>query len=201
MIYKIDELKQKSINDNIPIMQDEGLDFLLNFIVENKIKKILEIGTAVGYSSIKMALLDDDIEVTTIEKDEVRFKEAVKNVKSFDLSSRIHLILSDALDVELNEKYDLIFIDAAKGKYIDFFEKFKNNLKETGFIITDNLKFHGYVDMELSKIDSKNIRGLVKKIRKYIIFLKNNSEFETLFYELGDGVCVSRKKNNYELRL
>ena len=194
MNEKIEELKTASRNDNVPIMQDEGIEFLLDFIKKNKIKKILEIGTAVGYSSIKMALLGSDVTITTIERDENRYKEAVKNIKDFGLNNQINTILSDAMDVELSDKFDLIFIDAAKARNIDFFEKFKFNLNDNGYIITDNLKFHGFVDMELSEIDSRNIRGLVRKIRNYIDFLKRNVEFETEFFDLGDGVSVSKRR-------
>lgn len=196
IMEKIDSLKLSALDNNIPIMQDEGIEFLLNFIKENKIKSILEIGTAVGYSAIKMASLDKDITIISIERDENRYKEAVKNIKEFNLNNRITLIYDDAFNVQLDDKFDLIFIDAAKGKNIEFFEKFKNNLYNNGYIITDNLKFHGYVDMELSKIKSRNIRGLVRKIRKYLDFLKTNDEFETNFFDLGDGISVSRKINN-----
>ena len=174
----------------------ETLKELMTWIKENKIKSILEIGTAVGYSAIKMASLDKDITIISIERDENRYKEAVKNIKEFNLNNRITLIYDDAFNVQLDDKFDLIFIDAAKGKNIEFFEKFKNNLYNNGYIITDNLKFHGYVDMELSKIKSRNIRGLVRKIRKYLDFLKTNDEFETNFFDLGDGISVSRKINN-----
>ena len=189
----ITSLKNKAINDNVPIMQDEGLEFLLDFIKNNNIKTILEIGTAVGYSAIKMACIDEEIKIVSIERDEERYKQAVENVKSMNLQDRIELIFDDAFNVELQKKFDLIFIDAAKGKNIEFFEKFKFNLSREGYIITDNLKFHGYVDMEISDIESRNIRGLVRKIRKYIEFLKENKEYETKFYDLGDGVSVSRK--------
>ena len=196
MNKKVEELKENSLNEKIPIMQDQGIEFLLKFIKHNNIKDILEIGTAVGYSSIRMALLDDDIKVTTIERDSARFNKANHNIKNFNLESRIDIIFADAFDVNLDKKYDLIFIDAAKGKNIDFFEKFKYNLRENGFIITDNLKFHGYVDMELSKIGSKNIKGLVRKIRKYIDFLRKNQEFVTEFFDVGDGVSVSKRNDN-----
>lgn len=189
----ITNLKNKAINDNVPIMQDEGLEFLLDFIRKNNIKTILEIGTAVGYSAIKMACINKDIKIVSIERDEARYKQAVENVKSLNLENRIELIFDDAFNVELQEKFDLIFIDAAKGKNIEFFQKFKLNLSDSGYIITDNLKFHGYVDMEISDIESRNIRGLVRKIRNYIEFLKDNKEYDTKFYDLGDGVSVSRK--------
>lgn len=187
-------LKKEALNNKVPIMHDEGIEFLINFVKENNIKSILEIGTAVGYSAIKLASISEDINIVSIERDEKRYKQAVENVKNMNLEDRIKLIFNDALDVEIDLKFDLIFIDAAKGKNIDFFEKFKVNLLDDGFIITDNLKFHGYVDMELSDIESRNIRGLVRKIRKYIEYLKNNSEFETKFYDIGDGVSVSVKK-------
>lgn len=189
----INSLKKKALNDNIPIMQDEGLDFLLDFIKNNNVKTILEIGTAVGYSAIKMACVDKNIRIVTVERDEERYKQAVENVKSMNLEDRIELIFEDAMNVQLHEKFDLIFIDAAKGKNIEFFEKFKFNLSDVGYIITDNLNFHGYVEMELLDIKSRNIRGLVRKIRNYINFLKDNKEFETKFYDFGDGISVSKK--------
>ena len=102
---------------NIPIMQKEGIEFLTDFIRKNNIKKILEIGTAIGYSAIKMALVDQNIEIVSIERDDERYEEAVKNVKLFNLENRIKLINQDAFDVELNDKFDLIFIDAAKALY------------------------------------------------------------------------------------
>lgn len=189
----IDDLKKEALDNKIPIMQDYGIDFLLEFIKKNKIKRILEIGTAVGYSAIKMAALNDFIEVVSIERDEVRYLKATENVKLVGLEDRIDLIFGDALDVEISGIFDLIFIDAAKGKNIEFFEKFEHNLSDDGYIVTDNLKFHGYVDMEISNIQSRNIRGLVRKIRKYIDFLQNNEHYKTKFLDIGDGISISSK--------
>ena len=179
---------------NIPIMQKSGINFLTKYITENNVKNILEIGSAIGYSSIKMALVDEKIKVTTIEKDTTRYLQALKNIKEFDLEKRITLISADALEIELDGKYDLIFIDAAKGQYIKFFEKYSKNLKKNGAIISDNLDFHGYVKQE-ERIESKNLRQLVNKIRNYIDFLKNNTEFTTTFYKIGDGIIISVKKD------
>lgn len=177
---------------NIPIMQKSGINFLTKYIAENNVKNILEIGSAIGYSAIKMALVNDKIKVTTIEKDNERYLTALKNIKEFDLEKRITLILGDALDIELGEKYDLIFIDAAKGQYIKFFEKYSKNLKNNGSIISDNLDFHGFVN-QVERIESKNLRQLVNKIRNYIDFLENNTEFTTKFYKIGDGISVSTR--------
>ena len=108
-------------------MQKDGIQFLTNFIKDNNIKNILEIGTAIGYSAIKMALVDNDINIISIERDEERYNKAVKNIKKFKLNNRIKLIKDDAFNVELNEKFDLIFIDAAKAQSIKFFNKFSKD--------------------------------------------------------------------------
>lgn len=194
----VKEIRKNALDRNIPIMQDEGIEFLLNFIKNNNIENILEVGTAVGYSAIRMASISPLIKVTSIERDSTRYMEAVKNIAKEHLEDRITLIFKDAIDVEFdkNTKFDLIFIDAAKGKNTDFFQKFQKYLNPNGYIITDNLKFHGCVDKPLEEIESRNVRGLVRKIRSYIEFLKSNEEFETEFYDVGDGISVSRRKSD-----
>ena len=191
-MVRILDLEEYAHKNNIPIMMSDGIEFLLEYIKNNNIKNILEIGAAIGYSAIRMALVDDSIRVTTIERDEERYNEALKNVNEFNLSSRINIILSDAFDVELKDKYDLIFIDAAKSQYIKFFEKFKVNLKNNGVIVSDNLNFHGLVHEDEKNL-SRNVRGLVRKLNNYVDYLKNNDEFETEFYDIGDGVSISKK--------
>lgn len=177
---------------NIPIMEKSGIKFLTKYIEENNIKNILEIGTAIGYSAIKMSLVNDNIKVTTIERDNTRYIEALKNIKDFNLDKRITLIYGDALDLKISDKFDLIFIDAAKSQYINFFSKFSKNLKKNGVIISDNIKFHGLVD-QTERIESKNLRQLVDKLRKYISFLNESNDFITKFYKIGDGISVSKK--------
>ena len=189
----IEEIEKYAKENNIPIMQKDGIKFLEDYIKENKIKTILEIGSAIGYSAIKMALIDEKIKITTIERDEKRYIEAVKNIEKFNLNNQIKIILKDALEIEIKGKYDLIFIDAAKAQSIKFFERFKKNLNNNGSIITDNLNFHG-LTKEVEKIQSKNLKALVKKINNYKEFLKNNEEFTSTFYENGDGISVSKKK-------
>ena len=121
-MVRISELENYAKENNIPIMMKDGIEFLCNYIKENNIKNILEIGTAIGYSSIMMALVDKDIKITTIERDEKRYKEALKNIEKFNLENQITPILKDAFEVELKEEFDLIFIDAAKAQSIKFFE-------------------------------------------------------------------------------
>ena len=175
-------------------MVDEGIDFLTTFILKKHVRNVLEIGTAIGYSAIMMALVHPNVKITTIERDEKRYLEAVKNVKAFELEDRITLIYNDAFNVKLDEEFDLIFIDAAKAQNIKFFEHFERNLKTDGAIITDNLKFHGLVEKEEYEIKSKNLRALVRKIKDYIAYLKSNSRYDTEFFNIGDGISVSTKK-------
>ena len=180
--------------NNIPIMLSDGIEFLTDFIRKNNVKRILEIGSAIGYSAIRMALVDSDISVVTIERDIERYNEAVKNINDFGLSERIDIRLADALECEVTGEFDLIFIDAAKAQYIKFFEKYKSNLAKDGVIVSDNLSFHGMVD-NVEGITNRNTKQLVGKIIKYVDFLKNNEEFDTEFISIGDGIGISRRKS------
>lgn len=186
-------IKAYASREAVPIMQDEGCDFICDYIKEHSCKNILEIGTAIGYSSIRFAGLADDIKVTTIELDIDRHLKAVENFKSAGLSDRITAIHADALTCPLEGLFDLIFIDAAKAQYIKFFEKYKENLAPGGVIISDNLSFHGMVD-DLSLTHNYSTKKLVKKIQKYAEYLRTNKEFETTFYEVGDRIAVSRRR-------
>lgn len=188
------EMEEYAKEKNVPIIESDSIAFIMKYIKLNQVKKILEIGSAIGYSSILMASAADNTEVVTIEKDETRYLECLKNVKKCNLENRIEVVYQDALEVNLPASgYDLIFIDAAKGDYIKFFEKYKYFLNPSGVIITDNLKFHGYVDNK-KDIQNDKLRKVVERIEEYINYLKNNEEFVTKFYDIGDGLSISYKK-------
>lgn len=193
MVKKMEDLEVYAKEYNIPIMQKDGILYLINYIKDNNITNILEIGSAIGYSAIMMASIDENRHVTTIEKDEERYNIAKANIKKYNLEDRITIIYGDATIEDVSGLYDLIFIDAAKGKNILFFEKFKNNLNEDGTIITDNLSFHGLVEDE-SKINTKNQRGIVNKIKDFIEFLDNNKEFITTYIPVGDKIAISKRR-------
>ena len=193
MVY-IRELEEYAKVNRIPIMLKDGIEFLCNYIGKNNIKNVLEIGSAIGYSAIMMCLNNKNLKVTTIEKDIKMFNEALKNINKFNMNGRITIINSDALAVDIKDKYDLIFIDAAKSQYIKFFEKFEVNLNNNGIIITDNLSFHGLVENP-NLTSNRNTKQLVKKIQKYIDYLKTNDKYNTKFYLIGDGISISKKKN------
>ncbi len=190
----IKEIKEYAIDNKVPIMNQEGIDFLTTFIIKHQIKKVLEIGSAIGYSAIMMSLCSPSLKITTIERDETRYLEAVRNVKKLKLEDRITLIFNDALRTKIDDKFDLIFIDAAKAQNIKFFELFEKNLNDGGFIITDNMYFHGLVKKNEKEIKSRNVRGIVRKIKDYIAFLKENDNYNTTIYDIGDGIAVSEKK-------
>lgn len=191
---KIKEIKEYAIDNKVPIMKQDGVDFLTTFIIKHQIKNVLEIGTAIGYSAIMMCLCNPTLKVTTIERDEERYLEAIKNIKKLKLEDRITLIFNDALRTKVEGKFDLIFIDAAKAQNIKFFELFEKNLVEGGYIITDNMYFHGLVQKNEKEIKSRNVRGIVRKIKDYITFLKENTDYDTTIYDIGDGIAVSEKK-------
>ena len=196
MREKILEMEEYANEHNVPIIEKDSIAFIMKFIKANNVKTVLEIGTAIGYSAILMAQADEDVVVTTIERDESRYMEALKNVKKCELEKKVNVVCQDALEMNLSGvSYDMIFIDAAKGQYTKFFEKYKYFLNPGGVIISDNLKFHGHVGNR-NNIASKNLKQLVGKIEDYIDFLKDNEEFETKFYDVGDGLSVSIKKDD-----
>ncbi len=193
MVYMgLDRLEEYARINDVPIITTEGIEFINNLIDSNNVVNILEIGSAIGYSAICMAKQSENIKITTIERDMERYLEAKKNIKDFNLNKRIDILNIDAFDFTSEEKYDLIFIDGAKSQYRRWFEMFECNLSELGVIVCDNLKFHGHVE-NYHNIKSKNLRQLVRKIREFVLFLENNKEYHTTFYDIGDGMSVSKK--------
>ena len=189
------EMEKYAIDNNIPIIEKKSIAFIMRYIKNHNVLNILEIGSAIGYSAILMASSSKDVMVTTIERDEARYMECLKNVKKCGMEKKINVVYQDALELNLSEelRYDLIFIDAAKGQYTKFFEKYKNYLNPGGVIITDNIHFHGYVG-ESDKLDKGNLKSLVEKIESYVDFLKNNEEYDTVFKDIGDGLSISTWK-------
>lgn len=189
----IKEIEEYGIKNNVPIMSEDTIETIKNIITVNEFHTILEVGTAIGYSTICFASTPGVSNITSIERDPIRSAIAVNNVKESGLKN-ITLRHTDALEVELHDKYDLIIIDAAKSQNMKFFNKFKENLNEDGIIIIDNLSFHGYVNQE-ERIKSRNLRQMVNKIRKFIDFLNNNEEFTVKYIEVGDTLGVCKRKN------
>ena len=190
----LEEITNRAREGYIPIIRDNTAQALINVCKEKSPKNILEIGTAIGYSGLLM-LQNCQAFLYTIEKDEQRLAEAEKNFKLFGQEARVKLILDDAL-IALeklcndNEKFDLIFLDGAKGQYIKYYPLIKKLLNHDGILFTDNIYMHGMVKSE-EKIAHKH-RSMVVNLRKYIELLKNDKDFTTNFYDIDDGYSISK---------
>lgn len=186
-------LKSYALKNNVPIITDDGIAFIKQIINIKGVKKVLEIGTAIGYSSINMALYSD-CTITTIERDNEMYDKAIENIKNGNLQDRITVLNQDALEVDESTlgKFDLVFIDAAKAQSIKFFNKYKTCLNNQGLIITDNLLFH---DLVVTPIKDRNLKQLVRKIDTFNKFVVEQTDFDTYIYSIGDGMSLSIKKD------
>ena len=188
------DLKQNSLERHIPIIMDETLEVIAKYLKQNKPKKILEIGTAVGYSAICFSeYLAENGKIDTIERDEERIIEAKKNIKEMKLEEVIHIYEGDAVEIlpTLNEKYDMVFIDAAKGKYPFFLKEALRLLNNGGIIFADNILYKGYV---MSDYNKHKQRTAVRNLREYIKAVTENETLETEILEVGDGLAISKIK-------
>ncbi len=188
------EIHDKAREEHVPIMKDDGMEFLLNLIRKNEnIRDILEVGTAVGYSSIQMAKIRWDNEIDTLEINPIMYEQALKNIEIENLQDRIHVHLMDGAEFETNKIYDLIFIDAAKSQYRRYLEHFMKNSRIGTIFVFDNLNFHGIVDDENLSHNRSTIQ-MVHKIKKFREHIIQDPRFETTFYNIGDGIAVSIRK-------
>ena len=191
---KLKIIKEKALEEHIPIIMDDTLEVIDTYLKEMKPKRILEIGTAVGYSAICFSkYLAKDGMIDTIERDEERIAEAKENIKEMKLDSKINIYEGDAVEIlpTLNNKYDAIFIDAAKGKYTFFLEQALRMLDEKGIIFADNILYKGYV---LSDYNKHKQRTAVRNLREDIKQTTENIELETQILEVGDGLAITQKK-------
>ena len=192
---KLKVIKEKALEEHIPIIMDDTLEVIDTYLKEMKPKRILEIGTAVGYSAICFSkyLAEDGI-IDTIERDEDRIAEAKTNIKEMELDSRINIYEGDAVEIlpTLNNKYDAVFIDAAKGKYTFFLEQSLRMLDKNGIIFADNILYKGYV---LSDYNKHKQRTAVRNLREYIKQTTESAELETQILEVGDGLAITHFHN------
>ena len=191
----IENIKNKALKEDVPIIKDGGLIFLLDLIKEKNLKEILELGTAVGYSSINMASLSKDIHVDTIEKNEDMYKQAITNINNEGLQNQITVYYTPIEEFKTDKKYDLIFVDAAKAQYGKYLEMFIDNLKEDGYVLFDNMVFHNMI-YDVENIKNRNTRSLVRKIIKFRETMSNDSRFDIIFYDnVGDGLLLLTRRH------
>lgn len=190
----IEEIKQKALEEHIPIIMDDTLEIIGNILKENKPKRMLEIGTAVGYSAICFSkYLSENGLIDTIERDIERIKQANENIIKLGLENQIHIHSGDAVEIlpTLTEKYDVIFIDAAKGKYPFFLKESERLLNPHGIIFADNILYKGYV---MSDYNKHKQRTAVRNLREYIKEVTEDPNFETEILEVGDGLAISKRR-------
>lgn len=192
----IQEMEDYATEHSVPIMEVDGIELLKQLIRIHKPDHVLEIGTAIGYSAIQMALTQPNLKVTSIEIDEKRHQLALHNVHKANMFEQIHLVLEDAslfLDkIEIND-YDFVFIDAAKGQYKNYVEKITPYLKSGSIIVIDNVLFKGYVSKEVHD-DRKRLMKLGEKIDRFNRWLMDHPQYDTSFVETGDGVAIAVKR-------
>jgi len=189
---ELNKIKEKALNNHIPIIMDDTLEYIYKLYKNKPISSILEIGTAVGYSAICFTqILKEDGFIDTIERDEERIAEAKENIKRAEVEDKINIYSGDAVEIlpGINKKYDMVFIDAAKGKYPFFLKEALRMLKENGTILADNILYKGYV---MSDYNKHKQRTAVRNLREYIKEVTENPNLETEILEIGDGLAVSK---------
>ena len=198
-IEELGKIKNKALEEHIPIIMDDTLEVIEEYLKDNKPKKILEIGTAVGYSAICFTeFLSEDGIIDTIEREHIRVEEAKENIKKMGLESKINILEGDAVEIlpTLDGKYDVIFIDAAKGKYPFFLKESLRMLSKNGIIFADNILYKGYV---LSDYNKHKQRTAVRNLREYIKETTENENLDTKILEVGDGLAITKFEKKWEI--
>lgn len=183
------EIEQYAKDNFVPIARKDFVSFLKEIVIDNNYTDILEIGSAIGYTTINLALLDN-VYVTTIEHDLNRYNLCIENINDFNVESKVIAINDDALSVFISQKFDLIFIDAAKAKNIMFFEKYRVNLKENGVIIIDNINLNDFK----KHVSIKKRVFYEQKINELKEYLNKLTDFEVSYLNIGDGIAFLKKK-------
>lgn len=190
------EMKAYGEANHVPIININGLKVLVETVKAAKAHRVLEIGTAIGYSTLYIADNSaDDVEIITLELSEERAAEARGFIDRTHYKDNITIMTGDAGEnlLQLQGKFDLVFIDAAKGQYPDYFHKVYPLLTDNAVIIADNVLFRGYVRGGVEA--PRRFRTIVKRLREYIDLVENSQEFHTEIFENGDGLAVSWRKN------
>jgi len=191
----LDELEKYSVENRVPIVQKETAKFLELMVTINKPKRILELGTAIGYSAILMNLTSGGCsEVTTIERDEKMIEIANANIEKYGLQSKITILKGDCLEIleSIQDEYDMIFMDAGKGHYNHFLPHCLRLLKKDGVLIADNVLFRGMVAS--SKLATRRKITIIKRMKSYLELVSNNDDLVTSVIPMGDGISVTARK-------
>lgn len=191
---ELQKIKEKALENHVPIIMDDTLEVVDKILTELKPNRILEIGTAVGYSAMCFSeYLQEGGKIDTIERDLERVAEARENIQKVEVAEKINIYEGDAVEIlpTLNEKYDMVFIDAAKGKYPFFLKEALRMINPNGIILADNILYKGYV---MSDYNKHKQRTAVRNLREYISKVNSDSNLDTEILEVGDGLAISYRK-------
>lgn len=198
-IIEFNDIEEYALQRNIPVMQKEGILFLISCLKDIQANTCLEIGSAIGYSSMMMVSNVPGLKIDTIELNQERYEEACMNIQTHHLENSISIFHDDALTFDETKlqyaPYDCLFIDAAKAQYQKFFEKYVPYVKEDGIVIVDNLDFHGMI-FDIDHIKNRNTKQLVKKIKRFKDWIFNHEDYDVSYYAIGDGICVIKRRVN-----
>lgn len=189
------ELERFAKENHVPIIEAEVAKFLNVIVSLQKPKKILELGTAIGYSSINMKIAYEDAKITTLEKKSKMVEIAKKNIKYFDFYDSIDVVQCDAYEylLDCDEKFDMIFIDAAKGQYLKYFKESMNLINNHGVIVCDNVLFKGMVCDEEALTKRHRKITIVKRLNEFLEYISNLEEYKTSIIPIDDGMSISYK--------
>ncbi|WP_342469163.1 O-methyltransferase [Ureibacillus sp. FSL K6-3587] len=190
------KMEQYAQTHHVPIMQLPAIEVLTQILRIQRPKTLLEIGTAIGYSAIRIAEALPDCQVVTIERDEERIRLAKEFIKESDAGSRITVIEGDALEVDVTEfpsAFDAVFIDAAKGQNMRFFEKYSPLVPSGGVIYIDNIFMHGLSDIPIEEVP-RGKRSMIRKLKEFTEWIKNHPGYHTTFVPVGDGLLICLKR-------
>ena len=191
-IEEFKKIKEEALKNHIPIIMDDTLDVIKEILKKENPKKILEIGTAVGYSASCFARYTEVAVIDTIELDKERAEQAIQNIEKIGVSKRINIMIGNAVEILptlKDNEYDIIFIDAAKSKYSIFLEESIRLVKKNGIILADNVLYKGYV---MSDYNKHKQRTAVRHLREYIKEITENPNLETKILEVGDGLSITK---------
>lgn len=181
-----------ALKENVPIIDADALNVVKHIVRLSKVKRILEIGTAIGYSGMHLLEVDDAIHLTTIEKDTNLYKIATDNFRTYNYHNRVTAIHGDAKEVDIKGlgKFDMLFIDASKANNELFFDKYKSFLHEDGIVIVDNILVRGLVTQD--QIENKNLKKMIDKVKHFNQYI-SNSNYHASFLPVGDGLMIISK--------
>lgn len=191
------EMEQYAELHHVPIMRLEGMDTLLHLLQLQNAQTVFEVGAAIGYSALRMAAANPKRTITTIERDAERYETANQFIAKSEHAQQISLFHADALEMDLSEfperSFDALFIDAAKGQYQLFFDRYAPLVKSGGVIYSDNIFLNGLTQVPIEQVPRRK-RTMVRKLHLFAEHLRTNPDYDSQFYPIGDGLLVSIKR-------